>query len=285
MPFTVRKVVPVSDTRVSDAYRACRRMQLRHDPTYFAATWSMPADRRPALYALYGFVRGADEIADNPTLNGQRRAALDAWEQTLESGIAQGGSSHPVIGALVDAGPRFGMRLDLLPRYMESMRSDCEEPVRMRSQDELDHYMEGTATVGPVAAPLLDAPDEAGDLLARFGMALQLSNLIRDVRTDWRLGRVYLPGLSEDDLNRGAATHRLREHVAQQVGRARRLFADADGLDETLPAPMRPGVRVAQAVYTGVLDRVERSGYDVIGARTRLRPWDAARAVARARRA
>ncbi len=260
-------------------------MQLRHDPTYFAATWSMPADRRPALYALYGYVRGADEIADNPNLNGQRRAALDAWQEVLEVGIEHGRSSHPVIGALVDAGPRFGMRLDLLPRYMESMRSDCDEPVRMRSQFELDHYMEGTATVGPVAAPLLDASQEAGELLARFGMALQLSNLIRDVRADWRLGRVYLPGLEEDDLRRGAATHRLREHVAQQVARARRLFAEADGLGRTLPASMRPGVRVAQAVYIGVLDRVERSGYDVLGARTRLHPWDAARAVVRARRA
>lgn len=260
-------------------------MQLRHDPTYFAATWSMPPDRRPALYALYGYVRGADQIADNPRLNGQRRDALDAWQDALESGIAEGRSSHPVIGALVDAGPRFGMRLDLLPRYMESMRSDCEEPVRMRSQQELDHYMEGTATVGPVAAPLLAGPQEAGFLLSRFGMALQLTNLIRDVRVDWALGRVYLPGLSEDDLRRDAATHRMREHVAQQVSRARQLFAESDGLDGMLPAPMRPGVRVARAVYTGVLDRVEAGGYDVIGSRTRLRPWDAARAIARARRA
>lgn len=260
-------------------------MQMRHDPTYFAATCAMPADRRPALYALYGYVRGADEIADNPGLNGQRRAALDAWQDALETGIASGGSSHPVIGALVDAGPRFGMRLDLLPRYMESMRSDCDEPVRMRSQRELDHYMEGTATVGPVAAPLLNAPEEAADALARFGVALQLTNLIRDVRTDWRLGRVYLPGLIEDDLRRGAATHRLREHVAQQVAHARELFAGTRGLEEMLPSAMRPGVRVAQAVYVGVLDRVERSGYDVIGARTRLRPWDAVGAIASARRA
>ena len=187
-----------------------------------------------------------------------------------------------MIGALVDAGPRYGMRLELLPRYMESMRSDCREPVRMGSQAELDHYMEGTATVGPVAAPLLDAPEEAGESLSRLGMALQLTNFIRDVGTDWRNGRVYLPGLVEEDLARGAATHRLREHVAQQVETARALFAETSSLDEMLPAAMRPGVRVAQAVYGRVLDRVERSGYDVVGRSTRPRPWDAVHAIARA---
>ncbi|MFM8561326.1 MAG: phytoene/squalene synthase family protein [Solirubrobacterales bacterium] len=275
-------MVPAVDNRVSDAYRACRRMQLRRDPTYFAATWSLPAERRPALYALYGFVRGADDIADDPRLNGERRAALDRWEGILEDGIDRGWSDHPVIGALVDAGPRYGMRLELLPRYMESMRSDCREPVRMASQEELDHYMEGTATVGPVAAPLLDAPAEAGERLARLGVALQLTNVIRDVGADWRNGRVYLPGLVEEDLERGAATHRLREHVAQQVATARTLFSETASLEEMLPAAVRPGVRVAQAVYGRVLDRVERSGYDVVGKSTRPRPWDAIHAVARA---
>ena len=58
-------------------------MQLRHDPTYFAATLCLPSSRRPALYALYGYVRGADEIADNCALNGARRAALDGWQLDL----------------------------------------------------------------------------------------------------------------------------------------------------------------------------------------------------------
>jgi len=114
-------------------------------------------------------------------------------------------------------------------------------------------------------------------------MALQLTNFIRDVGTDWRNGRVYLPGLVEEDLARGAATHRLREHVAQQVAHARALFAEAQSLEEMLPAPVRPGVRVAQAVYGRVLDRVERGGYDVLGRSTRPRPWDAVHAMARAR--
>ena len=79
---------------------------------------------------------------------------------------------------------------------------------------------------------------------------------------------------------RVSATHRLREHVAVQVGRARELFRDADALAQMLPGPVRPGVRVAVAVYGRVLDRVERHGYDVVTQPAGLRPWETARAVA-----
>ena len=140
--------------------------------------------------------------------------------------------------------------------------------------------MEGTATVGQIIAPLLGAPPGADAELARLGAGFQLTNLIRDVDEDWAMGRIYLPGLSEDDLERRAATHRLREHVAIQVARARELFRDADALARALPGPVRPGVRIAVAVYLRVLDRVERHDYDVLTRSPALRPWEAAGAAA-----
>lgn len=267
------------EERAGEAYRTCARMQRRRDPTYYWAVRCLPAERRPAFHALYGFVRGADDIADETALNGGRRAALDAWQAELERGLLRGRSDHPVIAALVDAGPRHGLPLELLGDYMDSMRSDCDEPVRMRTQEQLDRYMDGTATVGPLVAPLLDAPAGSEPLLTRIGVAFQLTNLIRDVREDWGMGRVYLPGLHEEDLERRAATHRLREHVAVQVGRARELLGDSEALAQILPGRMRPGVRVAAAVYLRVLDRVERHGYDVLTRSAGLRPWETVRAV------
>jgi phytoene synthase len=271
------------DRRLQESYRTCRRMQRRHDPTYYCATSLLSRDVRPAVHALYGFVRGADEIVDGPRrppAGAPRRAALDAWQAELERGLAAGRSEHPVIAALVDAGPRYGMPLHLLPRYVQSMRVDCDEPVRICSRAQLDDYMEGSAaTVGRIMAPLLDAPDP--EAVARLGVAFQLTNFIRDVDVDWRMDRVYLPGLSEDDLRAGAATEPLRERVAQEVGRARALFADTAGVALTVAPGMRHGVRIARAVYARVLDRVERNGYDVLGARVRLHPWEAAAAAVR----
>jgi phytoene synthase len=274
--------VPVAtDRRLQESYRTCRRMQRRHDPTYYCATGLLPREVRPAVHALYGFVRGADEIVDGPDRpppGAPRRAALDAWQAELESGLAAGRSDHPVIAALVDAGPRHGMPVELLPRYIQSMRVDCEEPVRIRSRAQLDDYMEGSAaTVGRVMAPLLGAPEP--EAVARLGVAFQLTNFIRDVPVDWRLDRVYLPGLPEDDLRTGAATDPLRERVAQEVARARALFAETAGVARAVAPGMRHGVRIARAVYQRVLDRVERNGYDVLEARVRLRPWEAAGAA------
>jgi phytoene synthase len=113
--------------------RGCRRMQLRHDPTFFWATCRLPGDVRPAVRALYGYVRGADELvdgADRPADPHARRAALDAWERALDDGRSAGRSDHPVIAALVDAGQRHDLPLDELKVYMQSMRVDCG-PVRI----------------------------------------------------------------------------------------------------------------------------------------------------------
>jgi phytoene synthase len=271
----------VSEPRLEESYRTCRRLQRRHDPTYYWATRCLPREIQPAVHALYGFVRGADEIVDGPRrppAGSPRHEALDAWQAELELGLAAGRSDHPVIAALVDAGPRHGLPLHLLGRYMDSMRVDCDEPVRITSRAQLDDYMEGSAaTVGRVMAPLLGSPEP--EAVARLGVAFQLTNFIRDVPVDWDLDRVYLPGLPEHDLRAGAASESVRERIAQEVARARGLFADTAGVARALRPGMARGVRMAREVYAHVLDRVEGNGYDVLGARARLRPWEAARAA------
>ena len=272
------------DDRLQDSYRACRRLQRRHDPTYWAATGCLPRDVRPAVHALYGFVRGADEIVDGRDrlpAPAARRAALDGWGAELERGLERGGSEHPVIAALVDAGARHALPLGLLHRYMESMRVDCDAAVRIRSEAELDRYMDGSAaTVGRIMAPLLGTPATMQEEVARLGVAFQLTNFVRDVALDWELDRVYLPGLPEADLRAGAPTEALRETVAHHVGRARRLFDQTAPLTSALGPGMRPGVRLARGVYARVLDRIERNGYDVVGRRSGLAPWEGARAAA-----
>jgi 15-cis-phytoene synthase len=274
-----------SDDRLRESYRTCRRLQRRHDPTYWCATRCLPRDVRPAVHALYGFVRGADEIVDGAGRRlppgPPRRAALDRWHHELSDGLASGRSDHPVIAALVDAGRRHALPLHLLDGYIASMRIDCDEPVRIATETQLDRYMDGSAaTVGRVMAPLLGAPDALHEEIARLGVAFQLTNFVRDVAVDWQLDRVYLPGLPEEALRTSTATRDVRERVARHVARARALFAETAPVGDALAPRMRAGIRLARGVYTGVLDHVERNDYDVIGARATLVPWDGVRAAA-----
>jgi len=262
------------DPEISAAYEACRRMQRRHDPTYYWATRRLPAELRPATHALYGYVRTADQIVDGPDrppTAAARRAALDAWEHELERARA-GGESHPVAGALVHAGERHDLPLDELGTYMRSMRIDCG-PVRIASDEDLDRYMDGSAgSVGRIMAPLLGLPERCHADFGRLGEAFQLTNFIRDVGQDWRMDRIYLPGLGEEDL--AATTPTLRAVVVGQVERARSLFALAEPAIAAAPASVRSGVRLACAAYQRILDRAEAAGGDVLHRRIGVRARD-----------
>jgi 15-cis-phytoene synthase len=271
------------DPSLDHSYETCRRLQRRHDPTYYWATRRLPAEIRPATHALYGYVRTADEIVDGPHRPASaeaRLAALDAWERELERGRAEGRSPHPIVGALVDAGRRHRLPLDELRTYMRSMRIDCA-PVRIETWPELEAYMDGSAgSVGRIMAPLLGVPGAHHAGFGRLGQAFQLTNFIRDVREDRRLDRVYLPaedrarfGVGEEELGGERASPELRALLAHEVRRARGLFAEAEPAMASAPGSVRTGIRFAVAVYLRVLDRVERIDFDVLGRPTGVRVW------------
>jgi phytoene synthase len=275
------------DPAVQSAYEACRRLQRRHDPTYYWATRRLPAAVRPATHALYGYVRTADEIVDGPDrppTPDARRAALDAWEAELQDGLRAGRSPHPVVGALVDAAGRHALPLEELGPYMRSMRVDCGQ-VRIGSWEELQTYMDGSAGgVGRIMAALLGVPERHRAGFGALGQAFQLTNFVRDVREDAQLDRVYLPGAEPEALSAPRATPEVRALVAEHVARARALFAAAEPAVLAAPASVRSGIRLACAAYLRILDRAEAAGYDVLARSTGLRPWHLPGVLVRAAR-
>ena len=246
---------------------------------------------RPAVHAVYGFVRRADEIVDGPGRRRTRRRAARRWTpgRPRAEGLSTGRCADPVIHALADAAARHDLPLEEeLAIYMRSMRMDCG-PLRISSWVELQGYMRGSAgSVGRIMAPLLGVPRPFHDDFARMGAAFQLTNFLRDVREDWRLDRVYLPGedrerfgVGEGEIASGRATPGFRALMAWEVGRARTLFAGTDAAVAAALPGVRPAIRVARAVYIGVLDRIEGLGFDVLA----RRPRPAARALLGALRA
>jgi 15-cis-phytoene synthase len=283
------------DPILREYYRHCRRIHRRRDPTYYWATRRLPVDVRPAVHAVYAFVRVTDEIVDGPRRPkdpAARRAALDRWELMLGDALrGAGGHAHPVVAALADAGYRHRLPLGELGLYFDSMRKDAE-PVRVQTWNELERYMQGSAgSVGRILAALLGVPAERRDEFASLALAFQLTNFVRDVREDWDLDRVYLPaedlqqfGVSVDQIERRELTPGFRRVVALEVERARSLFrASAPAADVVAPG-VRRGMGLARSVYLGVLDRTERLDFDVLRRRPSLPPWELAEAVAGALR-
>lgn len=267
------------EVALGESYEVCRRIHRRRDPTYYWAARRLPAEVRPATHALYGFVRTADDIVDDPgrvSTPEIRRAALDAWQAELETGLAGKPPEQPVLAALLDAGARHDLPLGELRAYMRSMRVDCA-PVRISSREELDSYMDGSAgSVGRIMAPLLGVPRRHHGDFGGLGRAFQHANFIRDVREDWALDRIYLPaeererfGVEDEDLGRTTASPALRALVAAEVTRVREAFTAADRWAG--PRPIRQAMRLATLTYERMLDRVEAIDYDVLGQRTGVR--------------
>ena len=274
------------DPDVRGVYRRCAALQLRRDPTFFIATRRLPGDVRPAVHALYGFVRGADDIVDAPGAGAIRRGQLDAWQAELERGLAAGRSDHPIIGALVHAGQRYDLPLGELRVYMDSMRVDCDR-VRMADRAALDAYMNGSAAaVGRIMAPLLGAPEADRETVARARRRLPADELHPRRPRGLGDGPDLPPGPGRGRPRASSApSDAFRERIGSEAARARALFADTRSVVGARPPRMRTAMRVAARVYERVLDRVERIGFDVLGRRTALGPLELASAVIGAARA
>ncbi len=284
------------DPTMRGCYDSCRRLHRRRDPTYYWATRRLSPDVRPAVHALYAFVREVDDVVDGPSATpaaaAERRAAVGLWEERLRRALDGQPASHPVVAALADAGRRHDLPLRELDRYFDSMRIDCA-PVRVQTWPELEGYMQGSAgSVGRILGALLGAPEGQRTPFERLALAFQLTNFVRDVREDWELDRVYLPA---EDLDRFGVTTRdiagreptpgFRRLLALEVERARGLFSEGSAAAELVEPNVRRGIRMARAVYVGVLDRTERLGFDVLRHRAALPPWELAGAVATGLRA
>jgi 15-cis-phytoene synthase len=310
------KVAPVRPARppalvaeprtLTAAYERCRQLHARHGRTYYLATLLLPHWKRRHVHALYGFTRYADEIVDDldSTLDrAGQAAALRAWGERFFAGLRGAPCDDPVLPAVLHTVRAFGLDVADFERFLDSMAMDLHTD-GYRTYDDLLGYMEGSAAViGTMMAPILESadPPAARDHARQLGLAFQLTNFIRDVAEDLERGRVYLPeadlerfGVSRADLAAPRASAAVAELLAFEVERARAHYrAAAPGIQLLAPSS-RPCVQVAFDLYGGILDEVERAGYQVLARRVRVprrrrlgvagRHLIAARAAARAER-
>lgn len=263
----------IDDPALRRSYLTCRTLNSVHGKTYYLATLLLPADRRPFIHALYGLARYADDIVDSLTDQPvkQRRQALADLAGTVEADFARGHSDHPIAAAAVDTATRFGIPWLHFQAFFDSMAMDLEV-TRYQTYDDLLCYTYGSAAViGLQMVPILGGTQTpAFTHAAELGTAFQLANFIRDMGEDTERGRIYLPldelerfGVRESDVLDHRLTPDLRAALRFQINRVRELQAcAAKGLPYLDPAA-QPCIRTASTLYCGIVDEVERNGYDV----------------------
>ncbi|MFJ8660284.1 phytoene/squalene synthase family protein [Streptomyces sp. NPDC093795] len=271
----------ITDPALRAAYRRCRQLNAAHGRTYFLATRLLPADRRPAVHALYGFARWADDIVDAMEPDGEdgpRGTRLAALQRQLHDGLRQGGGDEPVVLALADTARRHAIAHHYFTDFMAAMRSDLEVTDYATYAD-LRGYMHGSAAViGLQMLPVLGTVvphEEAEPHAAALGVAFQLTNFLRDVGEDLDRGRVYLPadllaghGVDRELLRRCRDTGRQDRRVVAALREfealTRRVYREAEPGLAMLDPLSRPCIRTAFILYGGILDAVARDGYAVL---------------------
>lgn len=273
--LTVPTIATLDSNLLRQAYLACKSVTRLHSRTFFLASSLLPTKKRQAVRALYAFCRASDDIVDR-SLSADPMPALNAWR-------SRSLSQHPndedlVALAWADTRSKFGIPVRYAEQLLDGVASDLVK-CRYQTFDELAAYAYSVAsTVGLMAMHIIGFSGPGAISYAiKLGVALQVTNILRDVSEDWRNGHVYLPaedlerfGLSEADIAAGNVTPRWRRFMRFQIERVRRLYAESWPGIARLKADGRFAIAAAASLYEAILDDIEAHDYDVFSRRAHV---------------
>ncbi len=282
------------------AYSVCRGITRTAARNFYYAFIVLPKRKRRALCAVYSFMRRCDDIADDTSLSlDDRRRKLDQWLDALHRAQQGNPSDDPILLALVDSQRRFAIPAGLLDELALGTAMDIpglafadsfdDEPLFAQPPAGLSVYYPTfealrlycyrvASVVGLVCIHIFGYRDPAAEPLAeRCGLAFQLTNIIRDVKEDAAMGRVYLPeedlaqvGLTSPDLLHSPDLARLRPVLELEANRAREFYQSGDDLVPYVSEDSQPALWVLINIYRKLLEKISQRHYDVFSSRVSL---------------
>jgi squalene synthase HpnC/squalene synthase HpnD len=274
----VRAMRPSGDAdAVRASYAECSRIARASRSSFYLAFFGLPKPKRDALCALYAFMRLVDDVSDEVGDLESKRRGLAQWRAKLDEAAGGNAGGHPVLPALANTIARF----EIPTRYFHDLISGAEMDLTVASYatfDRLSEYCYRVAgTVGLTCLYVFGFRDpRSPDLAERLGLAFQLTNILRDVRADFEMGRIYLPdddiqrfGCASTDL-RGPLTVGLRDLLAFEAERAWRLYEEGAPLVDQVDSDSRATLAALIRTYSTLLARIEERGFDVFSSRVSL---------------
>ena len=269
--------VKVDRETLANAYARCTAITKQNSKTFYTASELLPDDKRQAMRALYAFCRITDDIVDRA--EGDPMADLEAWrERALGVRVAM---ADPIVPAWMDTLAQYRIPLQYAHQLIDGVAQDLHVK-RYATFDELSKYAYGVAsTVGLMSMHIVGFKgEEAVSFAVKLGVALQLTNILRDVQEDWDAGRLYLPqdelsafGLTETDVAAGHVDDRWRAFMRFQIQRNRRLYEEAMPGVSMLHRDGRFAIAAAAELYRAILLDIEARDYDVFSGRAFVSRW------------
>ena len=266
------------------SYRFCGSLSRREARNFYASFLLLPADRRRSMCALYAFMRQTDDIADAPDPTGDRHAALADWRAAVHSALDGGPADRwPGLPALADTVARHAIPRAYLDDVLDGVAMDLEPRTFATFEDLYAYCYRVASAVGLCCLHIWGFDDNGGRaraLAESCGLALQLTNIIRDVAEDKRNGRIYLPtddmdrfGVRPEELAEPRASEPLRALLAFEAQRAYAYYEAARPLAALVAPVGRPGLRMIVGIYRALLDEIAARGYEVLSGRVSVPAW------------
>jgi 15-cis-phytoene synthase len=281
-------------SQLAVAYSVCRGITRSRAKNFYYGFLVLPKRKRRALCAVYAFMRRCDDIADDPSLSVRdRRQRLDTWLNAFHAAQAGYPTDDPILLALTDAQRRYAIPAGLLDALAFGTAMDVDEnveeseapglQVQYRSFEDLERYCYNVASVvGLVCIRIFgyNKPD-AEPLAERCGLAFQITNIIRDVKEDAALGRVYLPGkdlaefgISATEIANMVDPAQIRPLLKLEAQRAFENYKAAEELIPLIDEDSQPALWVLVTIYRSLLEKVVRLNYDVFTRKVSLSVWE-----------
>jgi phytoene synthase len=274
--------------RLNTAYSVCRHIARSSAKNFYYGFLLLPARKRNALSAVYAFMRHADDLSDDPGMSpAERREKLAGFVESYRRSLETGSTDDPVFLALRDSQLHYNIPMELLELLVAGTGMDVrdESPeggapllVYPTFNDLYAYCYHVASVVGLVCIHIFGYRDPAAEQYAeQLGVAFQLTNILRDVKEDAQMARVYLPqedlqhfGITVEELGSGAPMEKLRPLLAFQAERARHFYLSAEKLLPLIDERSQPALWAMVEIYRGILDRIEQRQFDVYSERVRL---------------
>jgi phytoene synthase len=256
----------VDAAQLRKAYQHCARLTSQHSKSFYLSSALLPEAKRKATRALYAFCRIGDDLIDRS--ENDPAAAIQQWGDIVLAADPQ--SDDPVVLAWAHARSIHRIPHRYAEQLINGVARDLQQ-TRYQTFDKLTEYCYGVAsTVGLMSMHIVGfTGPEAIPYAVKLGVALQLTNILRDVGEDYQAGRVYLPqeeltafGITEDQIAAGDVDERWREFMRFQIARNRRLYQEAWPGIALLNRDGRFAIAAAAELYRGILDDLEAHDYN-----------------------
>lgn len=263
------------DASLHAAYRQAERITADHSKSFHFASGLLPEEKRSAVRALYAFCRTVDDIVDE-SADDERESQLDYWRGMIEHASFR--DDDLVAAAWADTLTRYHIPRHYALQLIDGVNRDLTQS-RYQTFEELATYCYGVAsTVGLMSMYIVGF--KSGDAVPyaiKLGVALQMTNILRDIGEDFRNGRLYLPreelvyyGIREQDIAESRITDNWRQFMKFQIERTRQIYAESWAGVKMLEREGQLAIGAASVFYQGILDDIEKHDYNVFNRRANL---------------